>query len=336
MSAQASARTYNQDHIPRKYTPGKRRMSIYWTWSYPWEAQRDLAAMENRFSTMTEVRNVLWPAYETPEWSAAQFLQGIAGTLELFHRSTLSFQKIAGETTGHPVAVFQRIDQAGYKLPIDERILADTDTLMVFGLDHILSEQEAAPEEIAAIREWLKRDGACLLLAPHHDVGFTDDMKQRQMEYLHHGDRARASPAAVWAVYALVDEGAWRSRAQHLRPSAGGGERHKRNRSAHALPRPRQPRPLAERPDPQLPSASAALRTDGRRGVPSRCSRGSRSTSNVRILSPRRATGSSTASCGCRRTSRGPETSFWSIPPISPRSLAARRVSRPSGGISRR
>ena len=80
--------------------------------------------MENRFSTMTEVRNVLWPEYETPEWSAAQFLQGIAGTLELFHRSTLSFQQIAGEVTGHPVAVFQRIDQAGYKLPIDERILS--------------------------------------------------------------------------------------------------------------------------------------------------------------------------------------------------------------------
>ena len=77
---------------------------------------------------MTEVRNVLWPAYETPEWSAAQFLQGIAGTLELFHRSTLSFQKIAGETTGHPVAVFQRIDQAGYKLPIDfpSAFFADT------------------------------------------------------------------------------------------------------------------------------------------------------------------------------------------------------------------
>ena len=188
MSTLTPARTYNQNHIPRKYTPGKRRLSIYWTWSYPWESQRDPAAMENRFSTMTEVRTVLWPAYETPEWSAAQFLQGIAGTLELFHRSTLSFQQIAGEATGHPVAVFQRIDQAGYKLPIDERILADTDTLMVFGLDHLLSEQEAAPEEIAAIREWLKREGTCLLLAPHHDVGFTDDLKQRQMEYLHHGD----------------------------------------------------------------------------------------------------------------------------------------------------
>ena len=188
MTALTSARTYNQDHIPRKYTPGNRRMSIYWTWSYPWESQRDPAAMENRFSTMTEVRTALWPAYETPEWSAAQFLQGIAGTLELFHRSTLSFQRIAGEAAGHPVAVFQRIDQAGFTQPIDERILADADTLMVFGLDHILSEQEAVPEEIAAIREWLKREGTCLLLAPHHDVGFTGDMKQRQMEYLHHGD----------------------------------------------------------------------------------------------------------------------------------------------------
>jgi hypothetical protein len=163
-------------------------MSIYWTWSYPWESQRDPAAMENRFSTMTEVRTVLWPSYETPEYSAAQFLQGIAGTLELFHRSTLSFQQLAGEATGHPVAVFQRIDQAGYRQPVDERVLEDCDTLMVFGLDHLPSEQQAAPEEVEAIRDWLKRDGTCLLLAPHHDVGFTDDLQQRQIEYLHHGD----------------------------------------------------------------------------------------------------------------------------------------------------
>jgi hypothetical protein len=182
------ARAYNQNHVPRKYTKGKRRVSIYWTWSYPWESGRDLTVMDNRFSTMTEVRRVAWPNYETPEWSAAEFLQGIAGTLELFHRSTLSFQQIAGQATGYPVAVFQRIDQAGFKLPIDERILADADTLMVFGLDHLPSEQEASPDEITAIREWLKRDGTCLLLAPHHDVGFTSDMKQRQMEYKHHGD----------------------------------------------------------------------------------------------------------------------------------------------------
>lgn len=188
-SHQQPARTYNQNHIPRSRTPGRRRVSIYWTWSYPWEAGRDPAEMNNRFSTITEVRNVAWPSYETPEFSAPQFLQGIAGTLELFHRSTLSFQQIVGEATGHPVAIFQRIDQAGFKLPIDERVLADTDTLMVFGLDHLPSGQEAAPEEIEAIREWLGREGTCLLLAPHHDVGFTDDLKQRQVEYKHHGDR---------------------------------------------------------------------------------------------------------------------------------------------------
>lgn len=181
------ARTYNQAHVPRTRN-GRRRISIYWTWSYPWESQRDPAAMENRFSTMTEVRNVLWPAYETPEYDAAHFLQGIAGTLELFHRSTLAFQALAGDVTGHPVAVFQRIDQAGYRLPIDERILADCDTLMVFGLDHLLSEQQADADEVEEIRQWLRREGTCLLLAPHHDVGNTGDFGQRQAEYLHHGD----------------------------------------------------------------------------------------------------------------------------------------------------
>jgi hypothetical protein len=112
MSTPARARTYNQSHITRPHTGG-RRISIYWTWSYPWESQRDPAEMYNRFSTMTEVRNVLWPSYETPEYDAANFLQGIAGTLELFHRFTLAFQELAEEATGHPVAVFQRIDQAG-------------------------------------------------------------------------------------------------------------------------------------------------------------------------------------------------------------------------------
>jgi hypothetical protein len=188
MSTLPIARTYNQSHVARKHTPGQRRISIYWTWSYPWESQRDLEELDNRFSTMTEVRRVAWPSYETPDWDEANFLQGVAGTLELFHRSTLAFQELAGEATGHPVAVFQRIDQAGYKLPIDERMLADTDTLMVFGLDHVLGQEEALPQEVEAISEWLKREGTCLLLAPHHDVGFTDDLQQRQVEYLHHGD----------------------------------------------------------------------------------------------------------------------------------------------------
>src|SRR5215472_6686433 len=119
-------RTYNQTQVPRKYMPGKRRFSIYWTWSYPWEANRDLTELDNRFSTMTEVRRVAWPDYESLEYSEKMFLQGIAGTLELFHLSLVQFQRLMGETTGHPVAVYQRVDQAGQRLPLDEGVLSDT------------------------------------------------------------------------------------------------------------------------------------------------------------------------------------------------------------------
>ncbi len=57
------------------------------------------------------------------------------------------------------MAGFQRADQAGHRLPIDERILDDTDTLMIFGLDHLLGDEAATEDEIAAIQQWLKREG---------------------------------------------------------------------------------------------------------------------------------------------------------------------------------
>ncbi|HKN67735.1 MAG TPA: hypothetical protein VJW73_15735 [Gemmatimonadaceae bacterium] len=188
MTRYPGPRTYNQVRVPRRYTPGKPRFSIYWTWSYPWEANRDLTELDNRFSTMTEVRRVGWPEYETPEYSEKTFLQGIAGTLELFHLGLIRFQQAVGEATGHPVAVYQRIDQAGQKQQLDHGMLDDTDTLMVFGLDHLVTEQEAAPEEIESVRAFLSREGTRLILGPHHDVGATTDLKQRAMEYKHHGD----------------------------------------------------------------------------------------------------------------------------------------------------
>jgi hypothetical protein len=67
---------------------------------------------------------------------------------------------------------------------------------MVFGRDHILSEQEAAPEEIAAIREWLSRDGACPLLAPDHDVRLRRRHEATPGEYLHQEARAIAEGAS--------------------------------------------------------------------------------------------------------------------------------------------
>src|SRR3954469_9187410 len=152
------ARTYNQSHAPRPYTPGRRRVSVYISWSYPGEANRNVAEMDHRFSTMTEVRRVLWPAYEAPRFAdPLQFQQGIAGSLELFFWAWVPFQRLAGEVTGHPVPVFQRVDQAGFALPLDERVLADTDTLLLFGLDHNVTGQTPSDTEIEAVRTFLKR-----------------------------------------------------------------------------------------------------------------------------------------------------------------------------------
>ena len=183
------ARTYNQAHSPRAYTPGRRRVSVYISWSYPGEANRNITEMDNRFSTMTEVRRVLWPVYEVPRFSdPAQFQQGIAGALELFFWAWVPFQRLVGQVTGHIVPVFQRVDQAGFTLPLDERVLDDTDTLFLFGLDHNVTGQTPSDAEIEAVRAWLGREGTRLVIGPHHDVGATDDLDQRAMEYAHHGD----------------------------------------------------------------------------------------------------------------------------------------------------
>ena len=68
-------------------------------------------------------------------------------------------------------------------------MLDDTDTLMVFGLDHLVTEQEAAPEEIEALRAWLdaRRDAAS------SSARTTTSARRpissvRAMEYAHHGD----------------------------------------------------------------------------------------------------------------------------------------------------
>ncbi|MEV6866824.1 hypothetical protein AB0M44_38245 [Streptosporangium subroseum] len=189
MSEFRTARTYNQNHVPRARTPGGRRVSIYVSWSYPAEAGRNPAELDNRFSTMTEVRRTNWPAYEDPQWSdPLRFQQGVAGSLELFFRGWTPFQRFTQEITGHPVPVYQRVDQAGFPTPLDERVLADTDTLLLFGLDHMITGQEPTIEEIEAVRDFLAREGTCLVLGPHHDVGASGDLAVRDMEYHHHGD----------------------------------------------------------------------------------------------------------------------------------------------------
>lgn len=172
---------------PRKYSAGHRRFTIYVSWSYPAEAAAPLHELDNRFSAMWEVRRVFWPSYE---WAAdpQTYLQGIDGTLELFFRDWELFGELIDEATGYPVRVIERIDGRGRTHLLDEEILGECDTLLVFSLDSQCTQQRATPEEIEAVRQFLTREGTCLALGPHHDVGASDDLKIREMEYLHHGD----------------------------------------------------------------------------------------------------------------------------------------------------
>jgi len=174
--------------LSRTYTAGKRRITVYVSWSYPAETQFPLHELDNRFSALWEVRRVGWPKFENMA-DPAKHLQGIDGTLELFFRDWELFATIAADASGFPVPFYQRFDPRGRFNPLDERILDQTDTLLVFSLDHQRTRQTASPEEIAALRAFVNREGTYLVVGPHHDVGASDDLAVRQEEYRHHGDR---------------------------------------------------------------------------------------------------------------------------------------------------
>src|SRR5207248_4484075 len=42
--------------------------------------------------------------------------------------------------------------------------------------------------QTCALPIFLTREGTCLILGPHHDVGVSLDLNQRALEYAHHGD----------------------------------------------------------------------------------------------------------------------------------------------------
>ncbi|MFI1202719.1 hypothetical protein ACH4VR_25290 [Streptomyces sp. NPDC020883] len=52
----------------------------------------------------------------------------------------------------------------------------------------MVTGQEAEPGEVEALRAFLGRPDACLVLGPHHDVAASDELAVRDIEYHHHGD----------------------------------------------------------------------------------------------------------------------------------------------------
>ena len=174
---------------PRKREGSGPRVSMYTSWSYPAETGRELYELNNRYSAMWEVRRVSYPRYEEMAGNPQTYRQGIDGTLELFHRDWEPFREMVSELSGHPVPYFERIDSGGHSFKIDDRMLADVDTLLLLSLDHQLTNQSPTQEEVDAVQRWLRRDGTCLILCPHHEVGASEDPAMRELEYRHHGDR---------------------------------------------------------------------------------------------------------------------------------------------------
>lgn len=175
--------------VSRQQDGSRNRVSMYVSWSYPAEASRELYELNNRYSAMWEVRRVAYPKYEEMAGNPQTYMQGIDGTLELFKRDWESFREEVGDLSGHSVPYFERIAPGGHRYMIDDRMLSSVDTLLLLSLDHQLTNQSPTQEEINAVQKWLRRDGTCLILCPHHEVGASEDQAVREIEYRHHADR---------------------------------------------------------------------------------------------------------------------------------------------------
>lgn len=166
----------------------KRRVCLYFAWSRPDELGADLSVLENRYPTLFEFRRAIWPYYE---WASnpAQYRQDVGGFLD--HVILFDFQAfdavIAAET-GRATSIIQRQGDKPPVLELDDTLLADVDTLIVVSLDHFRTAQRASAGEVDAIRAFLRREGSCLIVCPHHDVGATGDMPAMEIEHQHHGD----------------------------------------------------------------------------------------------------------------------------------------------------
>ena len=111
------------------------------------------------------------------------------------------------------------------------------------------------------MREFLAREGTCLVLGPHHDVGRSPDRKERDMEYHHHGDalvprqqRFGGYTRALMKGLGIPVENRW-----GLRPAVVAGRTIAPLTIAGG---PRRARLARRSPQLQLPHAPAALRGD--------------------------------------------------------------------------
>lgn len=173
-----------------------RRFAVYFAWSRPKEyatqpgveQSTPLGVLENRYPTLFEFRRAEWPGFEQfrdPE----SFNQSIAGFFDnIVLPDFRAFTSLIKEETGNEVRVIQREVDAAPPTPLDDELLNGLDTLIVVSLDHLRTEQHASLSEMEAIKSFLSREGRCVVICPHHDIGAEDNLESRIVEFKHHQD----------------------------------------------------------------------------------------------------------------------------------------------------
>jgi hypothetical protein len=173
-----------------------RRFAVYFSWSRPEEyatpqgveQSTPLGVLENRYPTLFEFRRAVWPAFEQFR-DPANFNQSIAGFFDnIVLPDFRAFTSLIKEETGNEVKVIQRKTDDATLTPLDDDLLNELDTLIVVSLDHLRTEQQATASELEAIKAFLSRQGTCVVICPHHDIGAEDNLESRIVEFKHHQD----------------------------------------------------------------------------------------------------------------------------------------------------
>lgn len=159
--------------------------------------------------------------------------------------------------------VYQRIDEAGQRLSVDKEVHGDADTMVIFGMDHMITEQEASAEEIEAVQKFPTREGTRLLIG-YHDVGVSSDLAERQMECSPRRS-AGTEPAALRPLHTLPHEETGRTRGESMGPAPRAGARDKSACSVDCHEGPGYARMACRRYDVQFPPSPVALRAEIRR-----------------------------------------------------------------------
>jgi hypothetical protein len=172
-----------------------RQVALYFAWSRPDEVAAPLGILEDRFPALFELRRTFWPRFEQFA-DPVKFDQGVGGFLDNIQIANFKlFADLATSWTGNPVRRAERRTDGGLRA-LDTEFLAGVDTLIVISFDSSRTEQRANEAEVHAIRSFLDDPDHTVFVCPHHDIGNTDELPERErlarreLEFHHHGDPA--------------------------------------------------------------------------------------------------------------------------------------------------